>query len=223
MTEQRLANAEGMDAEAISRAIQDGGRFIIYQYTIGLLFFSLRFPSRPTLVRNAAEHRRLADYYNNLNGLFGPWSIPYGPSLARRLSRSNSKAELDVTLDILRNLTPGSFEEGTIQMTEIDTLFMHLPKEEMRELNKALSDFQRSYRHPGKIYAGIYTNVEQYVEPPYMLGFEGEMELERWNDALLKSLYKRFYKHTYFQFFTESEDPELYRSLTRQGQIVVAG
>jgi hypothetical protein len=215
-----LQNTTGLTAETIAAALKQGATFIVFKYRVSLLAVSYQRLSPAILIRNAEERNAFRKKYNRKALLLGPWFFPSGPYFVYDSVRFNNSGGMDVTRDILANLEHFDHHEQSVEMYVVDTVFTPIPKEDLKELERAILEFCTDYNGIREVYAGKYVNVDKYSEPPYMIGVDTHKELQVIEQELRPLVYKRFHDFVQFIFFTKASDPVNFEKIQRQGQAI---
>lgn len=74
-----IKGIEGMSNEDLERALNEGGKFVIFEYTISILVMTFKRGSDIHFVRYGESAVGKALPYILLTLLFGWWGIPWGP------------------------------------------------------------------------------------------------------------------------------------------------
>lgn len=77
----KLVLEEGMDLRVLRSRIEEGYKFVVFRYNIGILFGTFDLFSPAILVPPATSMSSYARLYNTITLLVGCISIPVGPSL----------------------------------------------------------------------------------------------------------------------------------------------
>jgi hypothetical protein len=215
-----LENTGDLTAEQLAAAIAKGGKFIVFRYQVSLLAVSFLRLSPAIFIRHADELNAYRKKYNLKAWLMGLWFFPTGPFSVARAIRFNNSGGLDVTVDILQNLEFFDREAKSVEIKTVDTVFGHLPKDELKELKSAVLDYCTDFNGIRELYAGRFVNVGEGTEPPYMIGADTDKECALLEKELKALIYTRFNDFVPFVFFTAKQDPQLYEKIVRQGQAI---
>ncbi len=217
---QSLINTEGLSKEDILEKIASGGRFIVFQYTLSLGLVSFYRLTRPILVCSNQEFVKYRNKYNLMSWLFGLWFIPTGPYRVVKSLKINNRGGIDTTKDIEVNIETYDVSSCEIELVQMDTIFGHLPDSELKEVRKALSAYLEQNETVISSYAALFINVEEYVEPPYIIGVERKFE-KSLDEEIRSHFYKRFRKFVQLEIWYKDMDNEAYEKLERQGHKLV--
>lgn len=75
----KTKNTEGLTLFEISQLIQQGGKFVVFPYTISLLVWSVKKTSPVYFIRPGENILKHSFRYFLLNLLLGWWAFPCGP------------------------------------------------------------------------------------------------------------------------------------------------
>ena len=95
---------EGLTMEDINREIDNGGKFVLFQYTVSLLIVTLKRPTAIYFVRANEKSSAKGLPYTLLSAVLGWWGIPWGPIYTVQSIASNIKGGKDVTQQVLASL-----------------------------------------------------------------------------------------------------------------------
>ena len=202
--------------------IEAGGKFVVFQYCISLLFaVTLRRLSPAFFVKDEADIERFKKKYNLISYLFGWWGIPWGPVYTVRSLRGNNNGGTDVTEDILLNLTEENFRKREIKVQVVSGVFEKPSKWDAKAFDKTLKKDFDSDPNVEALYAGLYLNVPDDEEPYYVVGIDCRSDFDTTAELVNKSLRKQFKKHVYFEFIDLNGENGLNDLLRKQGEKVV--
>jgi len=214
---QRLEIPPGINTkEELLHAIDNGARFVIFQYCISIIAFALVRYSPAILVFNEEELKDKALSYNRLSRVLGWWSIPYGISETLRSFRVNREGGVDVTEDILLNFDSLMFTSHEIELLKTNQLFIHPNKDATACFIRTMADFEGDSRF-NEVVVGLFVNTEEHEKPYLVIGVNSSLALNKCEVIMSKALYKHFTSHTHFRFIDLNVDNELSKRLRLQG------
>lgn len=94
-------NAKRLSAREIQTEIDNGSKFVHYQYVVSFIVGTTKGQSELKLVKRGQSVFLHSFWYNLVTVLFGWWGFPSGPSAAKKALRTNLKGGVDVTNQIL--------------------------------------------------------------------------------------------------------------------------
>ncbi len=90
--------------EELTEKVNQGARFVIFQYCISLIFaVTLRRFSPAYLIQSNNGQAKFKKKYNRISFIFGWWGISWGPIKTIQSLRINNMGGLDVTEDLILN------------------------------------------------------------------------------------------------------------------------
>jgi len=101
---QAIKNAEGYTIEQLKQAVADGGRFVLFRYTVSVAILTFRRPSAIVFIpahEGTFKHRM---GYSAINLLMGWWGIPWGPIYTVGAMITNMSGGKDVTQEVIAQL-----------------------------------------------------------------------------------------------------------------------
>jgi len=219
---QKLLIESDITLEELEDKVANGYKFIVFQYCVSILFaITLRRFSPAILIKNNDEIREHKKRYNRYSLLFGLWAIPWGIIHTINSLKINNTGGVDVTEDIMVNITKEGLQNREIELKITTKLFLEPEKSDLKAFNKALlKGFERDY-NVKQIAVGLFVNVDEGEAPFYMVGIKVEKDFEKYNERLDKALYKYFRKHVYFEYVDLNENEDVYRRLEKQGSIIL--
>lgn len=92
----------------LQQEIQQGGKFVMYQYCISLLVITLRRSSNIYFISREQNASLKGLPFTLLSLLLGWWGIPWGPIYTIQSIWINFKGGKDVTKEVLASITSAS-------------------------------------------------------------------------------------------------------------------
>ncbi len=212
--------------EELENTIKKGAKFIVYQYCVSLIFaVSLRrFSPAILVIRNETDSTSdLKRKYNRISLIFGWWCFPWGPIRTVQSLKVNKKGGVDVTEDIMLNINESSIKDGEVLLQYTNQFFTTPAKSDLTAFKKSiLRDFEADY-YVKELVVGLFINTEINEAPFFTIGLRLDKNdnYKHYIDNLKKSLYKKFFKTTYFEFIDLSEHNDLIEKLRAQGEYLI--
>ena len=100
----KIKNIEGLTVEEINRELQNGGKFVMFQYCISILVMTFKRPSDIYFIKSNESSTKHSIGFTILSVLFGWWGIPWGPVYTIGSLHTNLTGGKDVTQEVLRSL-----------------------------------------------------------------------------------------------------------------------
>lgn len=219
---QKIVVPGEMTLKQMETEIEKGGRFVLFQYCISIFFaITLRRFSPAIFVKSGEDISKYRRKYNRISAIFGWWGIPWGPVYTIRSFKINKAGGLDITKDILANLDETALAKGEVEIKLIHSIFEQPESFDLKAFERSLKKDFETDPFFKSIYAGLYTNTEEGVEPYYIIGFESSHAFESAREEIKISLKKHFHKHVYFEFLDLKEETEWCVLLLEQGMRIV--
>lgn len=200
---------EKLTFEALKQEIAQGGKFIVYSYCISLFFaVTLRRISPAYLVPASGPGKQIKKKYNLYNYLFGWWQIPTGLPTTFRNIKLNNRGGLDVTEDIMLNITETSFLEKEVELVTTNLLFDLPEKPDIKALQKVIDKHISPEFKPEELYFGNYINVAEEEDTFFVIGIRSKQPFEMAEKHLDKAIRKVFYKHVRIEYINLDPDAQ---------------
>jgi hypothetical protein len=100
----KLHCLEGVSREEFDNELANGARFVIYFYTISLIFVTFRRSSRVHFIRAHQSSAMQGLGYTLITLLLGWWGIPWGPIYSFQSLAANCSGGSDITRNIVATL-----------------------------------------------------------------------------------------------------------------------
>ncbi|GEM_PF-685444 len=192
---------ENTTFEGLKQEIAQGGRFVVYSYCISLFFaVTLRRISPAYLIPASGTTKNIKHKYNLYNYLFGWWQIPVGLPTTFRNIKINNRGGLDVTEDIMLNITAAAFREREVELITTNLLFDLPEKPDIKALQRVLHKHIGPELQLEELYFGNYINVPDNEDPYFVIGIRSRQAFETVKKDLDKAIRKEFYKRVHFTY-----------------------
>ena len=214
----KLSQNDPDKLQELNKQIEQGARFVCFQYCISILFaVTLRRYSPAIFVRPNDRIDSIRRKYNWLSAIFGWWGIPWGPIYTVRSLRLNKLGGIDMTEDILLNIEESSLISKEVELKVTSQLFCSPDKWNLKAYKKCLSPLLGE-QHIKSLVVGVYINTGEGVSPIQTIGIEVPGEyFESCIEIAKRNLYREFNKRVVFQFLNLEEATELNSKLKLQG------
>lgn len=153
--------------------------------------------------------------------IFGPWFIFKGPFLTYDAYKTNKKGGIDVTKDIMTNLTQEHLLINEVEILEIHNIFSKVSKSDKESIKKAVDRIDSNLVPFKKIYTGLFINIEKYQDPYLVIGIELYKDVDLNIEHVKTCLYKLFYKHVEFHIIKINDQTEFGKKLIEQGELIL--
>ena len=96
----------------LQQELQQGGKFVIYQYCISILILTFRRSSNVYFIRHEENAVVKGLPFTLLSLVLGWWGIPWGPIYTVQSIWVNFKGGKDVTKEVLESMMTASQQPG---------------------------------------------------------------------------------------------------------------
>jgi hypothetical protein len=100
----KITGIDGLSPEQVRQLINDGGRFVVYQYCISILILTFRRSSNVFLIRKGESAASRNALFTAASLLLGWWGIPWGPIYTVSSVVNNLRGGKDVTQQVMGSL-----------------------------------------------------------------------------------------------------------------------
>jgi hypothetical protein len=103
-SQMKIVGIEGMTGDELQAELQQGGKFVVFQYCISIIILTFKRPSNIYFVKAGESSVGKGLVFSIISLLFGWWGIPWGPIYTVQALVTNFKGGKDVTQDVLASL-----------------------------------------------------------------------------------------------------------------------
>ena len=96
---------ENLTPDQIRHEIEQGGRFLVFQYCVSIVVMSFKRPSGVRFVRSGESALVAGLPFTLISLVFGWWGSPWGPIWSIATIVSNCRGGLDVTAEVAKALS----------------------------------------------------------------------------------------------------------------------
>ena len=217
---QKLQNIETSDLNLLKNDINNGARFIMFTYRIGLGLVSLLRFSPAIFIKRENEIQSFRKKYNRINLIFGPWFLFKGPFLTYAAYKINRKGAIDITNDIMINITQESLLKKEVEIKKIHNIFSKVSTSNKKMIIKAIKRTNLNHVPLKKVYLGLFINVGEYEEPYFVIGIMLRNNSELDTEHIELNLRKYFYKHVDFEIINLDCNSDFGEKLIEQGELI---
>ncbi len=197
-TTQRLANIDCVKFQELKQLTAGGAKFVIYQYTISLGAITLRRFTAAYFIPAGENPAKFKGIANALSAIFGWWCLPWGPMRTIQSFKANNAGGVDVTKDVMANITEADFDKQQVVIEKIYSPYRSPNKIETECFHKSLRKFMGNYPEIESIYFAEYANVEN--DTFFVIGLPAIYLLDWYEQEIKTLLYKEFNKRAQFVF-----------------------
>lgn len=218
---QKIIIPETISFDRFNNELANGAKFITYNYCISIFFaVTLKRMSPAYLILPHEPPTKYKRKYNLLTRVFGWWGIPWGIVYSIRFLKSNNSGGLDITNDIMLNLTEMAFKERLVLMKYVHDIFSRPIKSEKKEFIKS-STLIAQKANVESLFVGLFVNTDEYIEPHYVVGVSSAKDFDKCIVEVEKALYKRFRKSVPFEFIDLNVEDDYSLKLIEQGEKII--
>jgi hypothetical protein len=96
-----IKNIDGLTNQDIIWELNNGGKFVVYQYTVSIIVMTFKRGSNIYFIRGGQSGVKHSIGFTILTFLFGWWGIPWGPIYSIGSLYTNMSGGKDVTQHIV--------------------------------------------------------------------------------------------------------------------------
>jgi hypothetical protein len=100
----RIKGLEGLTIEDINHELNNGAKFVLYQYTISIILMTFRRPSDIYFLKSHENRVTTGWMYSLITFFLGWWGFPWGPIYSIGSLFTNLGGGKDVTIEVLNSL-----------------------------------------------------------------------------------------------------------------------
>lgn len=113
----KINNIEEISPLQLKREIEQGGKFVIYEYTISILILTFRRSSDIYFIKSNENAVVKGLGFTLLSFFLGWWGIPWGPIYAIGVLYRNLSGGKEVTQEVVQHLVEGiEQQEGVVAL-----------------------------------------------------------------------------------------------------------
>jgi hypothetical protein len=211
-----------LSLEELTNRVANGARFIAFQYCVSILFAVTQRRFSPAfLIEGDSQVNRIKWRYNLYTILFGWWGFPWGPTISIRSLKVNRKGGVDVTDDIMLNISEASLKARRVELKITNQWFCKPDKYDLGSFRRAfVRKFENDY-YIRKIVVGYYINTGEGQAPYYVIGIGVREDFAGQTEKVREALFTQFRKSGHYEFVNLSEPTEFSTLLEKQGETVI--
>jgi len=108
-----IKNIEGLRVSEIQAMVNNGGKFVIFPYTVSIVIMTFKRSSSIYFIRPDESSFKHSYKHIALNGVMGWWGIPWGPIYTIQSIYQQLSGGKDVTAAIMAHLIQNDPEADT--------------------------------------------------------------------------------------------------------------
>jgi hypothetical protein len=101
----KIKNIDGLSAFDLQQAVNGGGRFIYYVFTVSLIVVTFKRTSGVYLIRGGESLVGKGVIFSLVSFFFGWWGIPFGPKYTLQSIVTNLRGGKNVTDEVMETVT----------------------------------------------------------------------------------------------------------------------
>ncbi|BEV06349.1 hypothetical protein QX233_21555 [Chryseobacterium gambrini] len=107
-----IKNTEGLSTDQLNDELQKGAKFVVFSYTISIIFLSSKRPSDIYFIKSDESSSKYSWKYSLLTLFFGWWGIPFGPIFSIASFYRNFTGGKDITNEVLHQINTHHVESS---------------------------------------------------------------------------------------------------------------
>jgi hypothetical protein len=223
MTRHKLGNNNEYTFGEIADKVNNGGSFVVYRYTVSLLAITLRLFSPAYFIAPGESKSKYAGKWNTRSRLCGWWALPWGPIRTLESFSLNNKGGIDVTDDILANLTEDGYKEGYVTIQKVASPFEIPNKTEAKYLQKSLEEMMMLHPNLKEAFFALYVNPPDGGTSSFAIGLPEDFCTDEHIAQLKKILKKYFMANAVYDFIRMKAGDPIADKLAEDGAQVRPG
>ncbi len=100
----KIKNIEGLSVAEINRELNNGAKFVVFQYCFSIIVMTFKHSSDIYFVKAGEKIIKHSIGYILITLFFGWWGIPWGPIYSIGALFSNLTGGKDITLEVLNSI-----------------------------------------------------------------------------------------------------------------------
>lgn len=100
----KIKNIEGLSSDEINNELNNGAKFIVFQYCFSIIVMTFKRGSDIYFVKTGESTVKHSIGFTLITLIFGWWGIPWGPIYSIGALYSNLTGGKDVTQDVLNSM-----------------------------------------------------------------------------------------------------------------------
>ncbi len=105
---QKIIGIDGMSIADLHQAVDEGGRFVIYQYTISIIIMTFRRSTNIHFIPTSGKRVAKGIPLTILSAILGWWGIPWGPIYTVGVIIDNLSGGKNVTKEVMASIDQSS-------------------------------------------------------------------------------------------------------------------
>lgn len=107
-----IKNIEGLSVDEINRELNNGAKFVVFQYCISIVIMTFKRGSNVYFIRQGESTINFSLGFTLITLFLGWWGIPWGPIYSIGSIYNNIRGGKDVTQEVLDQLNSVNQEKA---------------------------------------------------------------------------------------------------------------
>lgn len=139
-----------------------------------------------------------------------------GVIYTNQFKKVNRQGGVDVTDDIMLNISEESLKNNEVVMLITNELFIHPNKDDRNTINKTLVPSIEQNLNIQEAFVGLFVNTDEFTEPHLVIGLKVKFNFDDAAEEALLALRKKYRKHVFFEFINLDEEFEFMSQFREQ-------
>ena len=100
----QIKNIEGLSVAQVKQLVNEGGRFVVFPYTVSVVLATFKRSSSIYFIRPNENSIKYSYGHVGVNLLFGWWGIPWGPIYTIGAAYKHATGGKDITQEVVSHL-----------------------------------------------------------------------------------------------------------------------
>ncbi|QLH44448.1 MAG: hypothetical protein HWD58_01740 [Bacteroidota bacterium] len=211
----RLVNLPTHQLQDLEEKIQRGGRFVVFPYAISFLVVTMQQLSPAIYISGDKDLNFFARKYVRKNYQYGLWAIPWGIIKTFDYLKAIREGGLDVTEDIMLNLTQENLYREEVLLNRHKTVLKHPEPEEIKSLKRTKNIAPNHASVPYLVW--VLFKCSKRRRTLFLLGIAADEAFELAEPSFREAVYSQFYKRIPFLFVDMNSVSDWSTLLKEQG------
>lgn len=181
MITQGLIIDETYTLKQLQQLVSQGGKFVTFRYCWSFFLVTFTYLSPPVFIPDEIAYKKYIRRYNLISGVFGWWGFPIGPFRTWSCIQFNKRGGLDVTNDIMLNITEEGLKVREVEILSVADIFDKPDKAELKAFQKSLlKNFEMDFQVKQIVVALDINIEEEVIRPMYVVGLRVNNDFDKY-------------------------------------------
>lgn len=120
----KIKGLDGLTNEEINAALDNGAKFVVFQYTISIVLMTFKRNSDIHFVQKDESTFSKSIGFTLVNLVFGWWGIPWGPIYTVGAWVNNASGGKDITAEVLQSMNQSPKKDREVSEDVLDDILM---------------------------------------------------------------------------------------------------